>query len=66
MARSAATAERDVADQIDELAEPLLVETGAGVVLGQHALERGVVALDRAHRVVDDWPMVGCGAIAFR
>ncbi len=44
---------RDVADQVDELAEALLVEAGAGVVLGQHALERGVVALDGGHRVVD-------------
>ena len=47
-------AERDVADQVDDLAEPLLVEAGAGVVLGQHALERGVVALDGGHRVVDE------------
>ena len=54
MARSAGGAERDVADQIDELAEPLLVEAGACVVLGQHALERSVVALDRAHGVVDE------------
>ena len=52
LARSAALPERDVADQVDDLAEALLVEAGAGVVLGQHALERGVVALDRDHRVV--------------
>ena len=52
MARSAGAAERDVADQVDELAEALLVEAGAGVVLGQHALERGVVALDGGHGVV--------------
>ena len=32
------------------LAEPLLVERGAGVVLGQHVLERGVVPLDPDHR----------------
>ena len=31
-----------------------LVERGAGVVLGQHALERRVVALDAGHRVVDE------------
>ena len=31
-----------------------LVEAGAGVVLGQHAFERSVVALDRAHGVVDE------------
>ena len=30
----------DVADHVDELAEPLLVERRAGVVLGQHVLER--------------------------
>ena len=54
LARSAVLAERDVADQVDELAEPLLVEAGAGVVLGQHALERRVVALDGDHRVVDE------------
>ena len=35
-------------------AEPLLVEPRVGVVLGQHALERRVVALDGDHRVVDD------------
>ncbi len=43
-----------VADQVDELAEALLVERGPGVVLGQHALERRVVALDGGHRVVDE------------
>ena len=55
-------AERDVADEVDELAEALLVEAGAGVVLGQHALERRVVALDGGHRVVDElcrWSAAG-------
>ena len=52
--RSAGAAEADVADEVDELAEALLVEAGAGVVLGQHALERRVVALDGDHRVVDE------------
>ncbi len=47
-------AEADIAHQVDELAQALLVEAGPGVVLGQHALQRRVVALDRAHRVVDD------------
>ena len=47
-------ADPDVADEIDELAEPQLVEGGAGIVLGQHALERGVVALDAGHGVVDE------------
>ena len=43
----------DVADQVDELAEALLVQVGPGVLLGQHALERRVVALDGRHGVVD-------------
>ena len=42
------------ADQIYKLAEPLLVEAGAGVVLGQHALEGVVVLLDGAHGLVDE------------
>ncbi|MEA3220284.1 MAG: hypothetical protein OZX49_01390 [Immundisolibacter sp.] len=45
-------AERDVADQVDDLAQTRFVQAGAGVVLGQHALERGVVALDGGHGVV--------------
>ena len=44
----------DVADHVDELAEPLLVEAGTGVALGQHVLEHGVVALDCGHRVVHE------------
>jgi hypothetical protein len=47
-------AETDVAHQVDELAEPLLVEAGARVVLGQHALEGRIVALDGGHRVVHE------------
>ena len=47
-------ADLDVADEVDELAEPQLVERGAGVVLGQHAFEGGVVALDAGHGVVDE------------
>ena len=46
-------AEADIADEIDQLAEPLLVEAGTGVFPWQDALERGVVALDCDHRVVD-------------
>jgi hypothetical protein len=45
-------ADLDVGHEIDKLAEPLLVERGAGVIAGEHALERGVVALDAGHRVV--------------
>ena len=47
-------AHHDVTDEIDNLAEPLLVERGAGVVPGQHALERRVVALYAGHRLVDE------------
>ena len=39
---------------VDQLAEALLVERGAGVVLGQHALQRRVVALDAGHGVVHE------------
>ena len=44
----------DIADHVDDLAEPLLVERRAGVVLGQHVLEHGVVALDRGHCIVHE------------
>ena len=47
-------ADPDIADEVDDLAEPLFVERRAGVVLGQHAFERGVVALDAGHGVVHD------------
>jgi hypothetical protein len=44
-----------------------LVERRAGVVLGQHALERLVVLLDRAHGVVDELAdRPGCLALALR
>ncbi len=36
------------------MTEPLLVECRAGVVFGQHALERRVVALDAGHRVIHE------------
>ena len=52
-------ADLDIADEVNQLAEPLLVERWAGIVLGQHTLERRVVALDASHRVVyelaDGW-----------
>ena len=44
----------DIADHVDELAETRLVEGRTGVILGQHVLERRVVALDTGHRVVDE------------
>src|SRR5665648_381275 len=52
-------ADRDVADEVDELPEALLVEGLAGVLLGEHVLERRVRALDVGHRVVDDPPDLG-------
>ena len=51
---SPSSPQADGADEVDELAEPLLVEARPGVVLRQHALEARVVALDGDHRVVDD------------
>src|SRR5665648_356238 len=52
-------ADRDVADEVDELPEALLVEGLAGVLLGKHILEPRVRALDVGHRVVDDPPDLG-------
>lgn len=45
-------AKRDIADKIDELPEPLLVQTGTRIVLGQHALKRWIVAFNGSHRIV--------------
>ena len=44
----------DVGDQVDQLAEPLLVERFTRVVLRQDIPERRVVALDRGHGVVHE------------
>ena len=52
--RSSLAAQADGGDQVDQFAQALLVERRPGVVLGQNALEPGVVALDGNHRVVDD------------
>ena len=43
----------DCGDQINDLAETALIESGAGVVLVEDALERFVLALKRGHGVVD-------------
>ena len=45
-------ADLDVRNHVDQLTEPSLVERWAGVILGQHAFERRVVALDPRHGVV--------------
>ncbi len=42
----------DIADEVDELPQALLVQRRAGIVLGQHALECRVIALDRSHGVI--------------
>jgi hypothetical protein len=42
----------DVAQQVNQLAEAGFIERGARVILGQHALEGGVIALDGCHRRV--------------
>ena len=49
-------AEPDIADEVDKLAEALLVEARAGVVLWQDGFERGVVAFDRRHRIIHALP----------
>ena len=45
----------DGGDDVDELAEALFVEAGAGVVLGKDAFEAWVVALDGDHGIIDDF-----------
>ncbi len=49
-------ADADVRNQVDELAQALLVEGGPRELFRQHTLERWVVALDAGHRIVDDLP----------
>ena len=56
--------EFDGGDDVDEFAEALLVEAGAGVVLGEDAFEARVVALDGDHGVVHglaDGGLLGIG-----
>ena len=47
-------AQADVADQVNELAQALLVQPGMRVIFRQHALQRTVIALDGEHGVVHD------------
>ena len=51
--------EADVADDVHEAAEPDFVEAGPGVIARQHAFERRILALNRAHRVVNDFADLG-------
>ena len=56
--------EFDGGDDVDEFAETLFVEAGAGVVLGEDAFEARVVALDGDHGVVHglaDSGLLGAG-----
>ena len=56
--------ELDVAHQVYHLSQASLVQRGAGVVLGQHVLQRRVVTLDGGHCVVDEpvlWWAVALG-----
>ena len=46
----------NVADEIDELTETLLVEPGPGVNLWQDSFKRRIVALDPGHGIIDDLP----------
>jgi len=46
--------DRDAADEVDEPDEPRLVQRGAGVLLGEHTFEQGVVALDACHTIGDE------------
>jgi len=48
------------------LAEPLLVEAGAGVVLGEYTLERRVVTLDGGHSVVHDGADLRLGRVGLQ
>ena len=44
----------DCADEVDEFAEPILVECGTSTVFRQNAFQTRVVSLNRDHRVIDD------------
>jgi len=52
-------AKADLRNQVDHFPQLLLVQVGAGVILGEHAFERRVVALDGDHGVIqqlaDEW-----------
>ncbi len=45
----------DRADEVDEFAEAVFVERRSGVVFRQDAFQTRVVALDRDHRVINDF-----------
>jgi hypothetical protein len=43
----------DIAEEVDQLAQPALVKTGARVVLGEHAFEPRIVTFDGLHRAIN-------------
>ena len=47
-----------VGEEVDDVAEHLLVDVGRRIELRQYALEIGVLLLDLAHRVVDGLPVL--------
>lgn len=53
----------DIAHGLDQLAQAGLVQRRAGVVLGQHAPERGVLPLQRHHGLVDGLADGGLGRL---
>jgi hypothetical protein len=53
----------EVGDQVDELTETGLVERRTRVVLGEDALEGGVVPLHRFHRSVHQLPDAGLAGV---
>ena len=57
-------ADPDVAHHVDHLAQAGLVECGAGVVLGQNAVERRVVPLDGDHSIVHETADGGLSGLA--
>jgi len=59
-------AKADGANEVDQLAEPMLVQRGAGEVFRQDALEPGVVALDGDHGVVHQLPDAGLLGVALK
>ena len=59
-------AEADAADEVDQLAEALLVERGTGVALGEDIFELGwVVAFDGFHGAVDEGADAGLLGVVF-
>ena len=51
----ARSGQADGGNEIDQFAEPVFVQTGTGVVLGQDPFEAWVVALDGDHGIIDDF-----------